>query len=209
MTVEAIAALREPVRRAVYDHVVAAASPVGRNEVAEAVGIGRTLAAHHLEKLVDVGLLEASSTRPGGRARLGVGRPAKLYRRAGDEVAVSLPPRDYRLLAEVLADAVDQAGIEAVVYAAARRRGERAALAVQDPETATRRLGYQPYRDGDTIRLRNCPFAGVAQLHRGLVCGMNLAFLAAAVGGGARLDPRADGCCVAFDAPPPAPNSPG
>jgi predicted ArsR family transcriptional regulator len=202
MTVDAIAALREPVRRAVYDRVAAAPAPVSRNEVADAVGIGRTLAAHHLDKLVEAGLLETSSARVNGRTGPGAGRPAKLYRRAVGEVTVSVPPRDYRLLAEVLAEAADESGIEPAVYAAARRRGEREGRPGEDPETAARRLGYEPYRDGDRIRLRNCPFDAVTRGREGLVCGTNLAFLAAAVGSGARLDPGPDGCCVVFDVPP-------
>ncbi len=80
MSLEAIGALREPVRRAVYEYVVARAEPVSRNEVAEATAIGRTLAAFHLEKLAEAGLLEtAYAPRSGGP---GAGRPAKLYRRS-------------------------------------------------------------------------------------------------------------------------------
>jgi predicted ArsR family transcriptional regulator len=204
VTVDAIAALREPVRRAVYDHVAAADDPIGRNEVAEAVGIGRTLAAHHLDKLVEVGLLETSSARLTGRTGPGAGRPAKLYRRAGGEVTAAVPPRDYRLLAEILADAAEVAGIEPTAYAAARRRGEGDARAGEDPEAAARRLGYHPYRDGDVVRLRNCPFDRVSRAHPGLVCGANLAYMVAAVCPEARLDPRPDGCCVVF---PPSKNN--
>jgi len=101
MSLEAVGALREPVRRAVYEYVAAQAEPVSRNDVAAAVDIGRTLAAFHLDKLAEAGLLEtANAPRPGGP---GAGRPAKLYRRSDSELMVSLPPRDYRLLAAVLA----------------------------------------------------------------------------------------------------------
>ncbi|MFD0823324.1 helix-turn-helix domain-containing protein, partial [Micromonospora zhanjiangensis] len=61
MSMEAIGALREPVRRAVYEYVVGRAEPVSRNEVAEALGLGRTLAAFHLDKLAGAGLLEAAN----------------------------------------------------------------------------------------------------------------------------------------------------
>ena len=104
MSLDAIGALREPVRRAVYEYAAGKAQPVSRNEVAEALGIGRTLAAFHLDKLTEAGLLDASyAPRVGGP---GAGRPAKLYRRGTAEHAVSLPPRECGLLAEVLADAV-------------------------------------------------------------------------------------------------------
>ena len=196
MTVDAIAALREPVRRAVYDHVAGSGGDVGRNEVAEAVGIGRTLAAHHLDKLVEVGLLETSSARLNGRSGPGAGRPAKLYRRAAGEVTAAVPPRDYPLMAAILAEAAEQAGIEPATYAAARRRGKDDARDGEDPESAARRLGYEPYRDGDVVRLRNCPYERLSRAHPGLICGTNLAYLTAAASPDARLDPRPDGCCV-------------
>lgn len=195
MSVEAVGVLREPVRRAVYDFVVAAARPVSRNEVADAVGMGRTLAAFHLDKLAEAGLLDtASAPRVGGP---GAGRPAKLYHRSATEHAVTLPPRDYGLLAEVLAEAVERVGAEPAAYAAARSRGER--LAGGDVLARLVELGYEPYVEADrTIRLRNCPFHAAAQAHPGLVCGLNLALLQGLTGPGARLDPGPAGCCVAI-----------
>ena len=75
---DAIALLADPVRRSAYQAVVdAGMEPVGRDEVAAAVGIGRTLAAFHLDKLVEAGLLEASFARRTGRSGPGAGRPAK------------------------------------------------------------------------------------------------------------------------------------
>ncbi len=160
MSLEAVGALREPVRRAVYDYVAAQPAPVSRNEVAEAVGIGRTLAAFHLDKLAEAGLLDtAYAPRSGGP---GAGRPAKLYRRSDAEHAVTLPPRDYRLLAGVLATAVEHAGVEPAAYAAAREQGAK--LAGGEVLARLEELGYEPFEDEDqTIRLRNCPFHALAQ----------------------------------------------
>jgi predicted ArsR family transcriptional regulator len=197
MSMEAIGALREPVRRAVYEFVAGSGEPVSRNEVAEAVGVGRTLAAFHLDKLADAGLVEtAYAPRRGGP---GAGRPAKLYRRSAAEVAVTLPPRDYRLLAEVLASAVERAGAEPAAYAAARERGAKLAGGAVLPRLEA--LGYEPFEDaGGTIRLRNCPFHASAQAYPGLVCGVNLALIEglAGDGAGARLEPGPTGCCVAI-----------
>jgi predicted ArsR family transcriptional regulator len=198
MSLEAIGALREPVRRAVYEYVVARPEPVSRNEVAEAVGIGRTLAAFHLDKLADAGLLESAyAPRTGGP---GAGRPAKLYRRSAAEHAVTLPPRDYRLLADVLASAVERDGVEPAAYAAAHEQGAKLAGGEVIPRLEV--LGYEPFEDADrTIRLRNCPFHAMAQAHPALVCGLNLALLEGLVGDGGRgvqLDPGPTGCCVAI-----------
>ena len=196
MSFEAFGSLREPVRRAVYEHVAASPQPVSRNAVVEALGIGRTLAAFHLDKLVDSGLLEtAYAPRSGGP---GAGRPAKLYRRSAAEYTLALPPRDYRLLADVLSAAVQQAGVEPAAYAAAREQGER--LAGGEVVERLTALGYEPAEDTDgTVRLRNCPFHAMAQAYPPLVCGLNLALLEGLVGDGgqvARLDPGPAGCCV-------------
>jgi predicted ArsR family transcriptional regulator len=192
----AIAALAEPQRRAVYEHVAAAGAPVSRNAVADALSIGRTLAAHHLDKLAEAGLVEVSFARVNGRSGPGSGRPSKLYRRTATEHELSLPPRDYRTLATVFADAVEEAGIEPVLFEAARRQGARHRDDAVPPEEVLRGLGYEPYADGDVWRLRNCPFDGVARTHAALVCGANLALLEGALGAGVRIDPRPDGCCV-------------
>nr|BFE80012.1 hypothetical protein GCM10020093_026130 [Planobispora longispora] len=77
-----VAALNDPVRRAVYEYVISQGREVGRNEAAEAAGVQRTLAAFHLDKLVEAGLLEAGFKRLGEKTGPGSGRPAKVYRRA-------------------------------------------------------------------------------------------------------------------------------
>jgi predicted ArsR family transcriptional regulator len=200
---QAAALLAEPVRRALYEYVVAAPAEVGRDEAADAVGASRSLTAFHLDKLVDAGLLTASYRRLTGRSGPGAGRPAKLYRRAEGERAVSLPPRDYPSAARLLATVVEDAGLDRELQAAARAAGaEGPALPVE--ELMVQR-GYQPFHDGATVRLRNCPFHRLAEEFPPLVCGMNLALieglLASAADGSewiARMDPRPDTCCVAL-----------
>ena len=196
---DALAVLADPRRRAVYDLVAGAGAAVTRDAVAEALGIGRNLAAHHLDKLAEAGLLDVSFARLGGRSGPGAGRPSKLYRRSAAEHAVSLPPRDYRVLAEVLADAVEEAGVEPALYAAARRAGQRLAgsEAPDLPDEARlRALGYEPFADGAVWRMRNCPFDSVARTHPGAICGANLALLEGVFGARVRIDPRPEGCCV-------------
>ena len=59
---------------------------------------------------------------------------------------------------------------------------------------------------GGAIVLFNCPFDTLAREHTQLVCGMNLAMLAAVTdrvsntGLAARLEPAPDRCCVVLDA---------
>jgi predicted ArsR family transcriptional regulator len=205
----AIGLLLEPVRRALYDYVCASGREVSRNEAAEAAGVQRTLAAFHLDKLVEAGLLEATFRRLGERRGPGAGRPAKLYRRVPAEVAVSVPARDYQAVAHLLAETVERTGADLELYKSARRAGEvagrEAAATATGPvevEGVLAARGYEPYRDGAVLRLRNCPFGSVMRAFPSLVCGMNLALvqgLLTGMGTGqpARMEPAAGRCCVA------------
>ncbi|MGW2280049.1 helix-turn-helix transcriptional regulator [Streptomyces sp. NPDC001770] len=218
--IDAIAMLQDPVRRRLYEYVAAQGREVGRNEAAEAVGVTRTLAAHHLDKLTEAGLLESGSRRLSGRSGPGAGRPAKVYARVRAEFAVSLPARDYRIAAELLAEAAEEAGLDAGLGAAARRRGEAlrgGAAPCGDLEEAARLLaarGYEPHLEGEgaqggpeaatpVVRMRNCPFHAVAERFPPLVCGMNLALLEGLLGADgpvrARMDPRPGECCVVVE----------
>src|SRR6478672_6731759 len=89
------AVLAEPVRRALYEHIAGRDEAVDRDQAAAATGIGRPLAAFHLDRLAAAGLLEVEYHRRSGRSGPGAGRPAKFYRRARGETAISLPPRHY------------------------------------------------------------------------------------------------------------------
>ncbi|MFD8378449.1 helix-turn-helix transcriptional regulator [Streptomyces sp. NPDC059679] len=219
--IDAIAALQDPVRRRLYEYVAAQGREVGRNEAAEAAGVARTLAAHHLDRLAEVGLLESGSRRLSGRSGPGAGRPAKVYTRAQAELSVSLPARDYRTAAELLAEAAEQAGLDAGLCAAARRRGEvlrGSAAPCGGLEEAMEMLaarGYEPHLEGpedakgvsgaaaSVVRMRNCPFHAVAERFPPLVCGMNLALLEGLFGTDgpvrARMDPRPGECCVVVE----------
>src|SRR5919206_5136836 len=124
--ISAIAALNEPIRRALYTYLLERPDPVGRDEAAEAVGITRDLAAFHLDKLLEEGLLDVEYRRISGRSGPGAGRPAKLYRPSGRHVQVSLPERRYDLAARLMAEALEDPGRNpaAAVERAARRFGE-------------------------------------------------------------------------------------
>ncbi|WP_328764898.1 MULTISPECIES: helix-turn-helix domain-containing protein [unclassified Streptomyces] len=226
--IDAIAVLQDPVRRRLYEYVAAQGREVGRNEAAEAAGVARTLAAHHLDRLTEAGLLESGSRRLTGRSGPGAGRPAKVYTRARTERSVSLPARDYRTAAELLAEAAERAGLDAGLCAAARRRGEAlrgSAAPCAGLEEAVEVLtarGYEPHlEDAESthggkgpegeagaavpvVRMRNCPFHAVAERFPPLVCGMNLALLEGLLGTDgpvrARMDARPGECCVVVEA---------
>jgi predicted ArsR family transcriptional regulator len=218
-----LAGLGDPIRRALYHYVVERGVPVSRDEAAHAAGISRPLAAYHLDKLVDDGLLEPRYQRRGGRRGPGAGRPAKHYVRADRPIELSLPTRDYAALAELLARAIEadpsgaaKAALNRAAGALGAEVGAEAAVHTEpdgDPDQALATLrqalaarGYEPYDEPDgTIRLRNCPFDRIAAHHRELVCGANHAMLQALtdqVGGDQPvrtvLDPQPGRCCVAL-----------
>jgi predicted ArsR family transcriptional regulator len=201
----ALSNLVDPVRRHLYEYVTSQSEPVTREEAAAAVGIGRTLAAYHLDKLTESGLIEAGYARPEGRGGPGAGRPAKHYVRADRELSVSVPPRSYLPIASVLAEAVSADTTGAVRTAAARaaRQIGRAAADGSDLDTALRGSGYEPARtkDGDIV-LRNCPFHQLAKGHVDLVCGLNRDLIDGLLEGAGQgkseavLAPQDGRCCV-------------
>jgi predicted ArsR family transcriptional regulator len=216
-----LAGLGDPIRRALYRYVADSGVPVSRDDAARAAGISRPLAAYHLDKLVDDGLLEPRYHWRGGRRGPGAGRPAKHYVRAVGQIELSLPARDYAALAELLAGAVEadpsgaaqdalnraagalggELGAEAASRAAADGHPDEVRAALRQTLAAR---GYEPHDDADgAIRLRNCPFDRIAARHRQLVCGANHAMLQALtdhLGGDppvrAVLDPQPGRCCV-------------
>jgi predicted ArsR family transcriptional regulator len=223
----AIAALNDPGRRRLYELVRDAGHPVSRDEAAEKVGISRSLAAFHLDKLVERELLTFSYARPSGRSGPGAGRPSKLYRPSTAEVEVSIPERHYdaigKLLVEsILADpgAPDRLGVaEQVAGREGRVIGEavRKELRLRPPgaeralTTASAVLqarGYEPYAAEDgSLRLRSCPFHALARHAPELVCRMNRAFIEGIVRGlgnesvEAALEPTEGECCVTLRGP--------
>jgi predicted ArsR family transcriptional regulator len=206
----ALASLGDPLRRALYRAVTGRDGGVGRDEAAAAVGVSRALAAYHLDKLTEAGLLDTRFERRTGRRGPGAGRTAKLYLRSASPVEVALPARDYELMAGLLARAVEadpSGGAGSALDRAARAMGaEVAAERDDDAEVASvlADRGYEPYQDEGVLRLRNCPFGRLAEAHRELVCHANLAFMEGLLDGLGRgglravLEPRPGRCCVAF-----------
>jgi predicted ArsR family transcriptional regulator len=216
--IERIALLRDPVRRALYEHVAEAAAPVSRDAAASAVGTSRSLAAFHLDKLVDEGVLTTTYRRLTGRTGPGAGRPAKLYARSDREISISLPPRDYELAARLLLGALASGGSEQLdrLRHVARQFGVKAGTAARaeggrpsSRRALVRRLlgllmrcGYEPVEEPTALHLRNGPFDALAQQETEVVCGMNLSLLEGVLDGmqatdlEARLEPTPGRCCV-------------
>ncbi|MEU6366711.1 helix-turn-helix domain-containing protein [Streptomyces sp. NPDC046931] len=218
--IDSVSALSEDSRRRMFSFIRRARRAVTRDEAAASVGISRKLAAFHLDKLVDAGLLRARYETPDGIRK--VGRQPKVYEATDAQITVNIPDRRHELLADLLLDAVLTEGADENAAQAALRtaeqRGRRMGETARDetrpgrlgPErgvTACERLldqyGYEPVRETPTrLRLRNCPFHPLAAKAPDLVCGMNQAFLSGFLTGlqvngvQAVLAPEPGECCV-------------
>lgn len=219
-----LSTLADPARQSLYKAVSASDEPITRDAAATAAGISRTLAAYHLDLLVDAGLLGTTFARRDGAGGPGAGRPAKHYYRIQQERNVSVPPRNYELLADLLATAFngDSDGVvHSALLQAADVEGRRFGAerprqpAVPDPDASDgsteeaeqgesdqgqlcellEERGYEPMLESDgSIGLRNCPFHRLSRSHTDLVCGLNHALLSGVLEGRGDDSARAELC---------------
>lgn len=211
-----LSSLDDPVRRRLYQYIASCDDAVARDDAAAATGISRTLAAYHLDKLAQSGILSVSYARPAGRGGPGAGRPAKRYSRTRNELSVSVPPRNYGLLADLLVAAMnnDDAGeaVRAAVAAVARSAGQTSGTE-HGVIGALQASGYEPVLSPDgRIDLRNCPFDRLARRHTELVCGLNLQLIQGMLEGVGEPPQRAvlapcDGRCCVVVQPPERPGA--
>ncbi|HCT80635.1 MAG TPA: transcriptional regulator [Micromonosporaceae bacterium] len=208
--IAALAALDDPIRRAVFDFVARSGVAVSRDVAADAVNVSRRVAAFNLDRLAEQGLLSVEYRRPAGRTGPGAGRPTKFYLRIEGEVAVSIPERHYELagglLAAAVADSINTGTpIEQALERTANEAGQAIGAEAGDVLTALEQLGYEPRQQDQAsgaVALGNCPFHLLAQQHTQLVCGINLHLLRGVAEGAGDdahlvvLDPSPGQCCV-------------
>lgn len=210
-----IGALADETRRGLYAYVVAQPEPVTREAAATALGLPLHKASFHLDRLVEEGVLEVEFRRLSGRTGPGAGRPSKLYRRTEQEFAVSLPPRRYDLVGDILAAAVTGAAggnpLDRSLDDSANREGRAvggSALGLDDAPTLSAvsqvlaGQGYEPRLEPEAVTLHNCPFDNLARRYTELVCGLNRTFVQGVLDGMGRsdatacLEPEPGSCCV-------------
>jgi predicted ArsR family transcriptional regulator len=179
--------------------------PAGRtvDQVAAAVGVHRTVAFQHLERLAALGYLATDRRR-------GVpGKPAKVYHLAEGPVELSQPARLHRQLAGLLATALGRFG--GAGRAAGREVGMdfgrslgRPASGVREALAPLEALGgrYALEPGATTLVARNCVFQEACRQWPEVVCGVHagtLEGLLGAAGHGRRvgpIGPRPDGGCA-------------
>lgn len=226
---EVLSLLNDDIRRRLYRFVRANGEPTTREQAAKGVSISSKLAAFHLDKLVEAGLLDADFETPGGLRRR-VGRAPKRYRPSGLEVSLSLPERRYDMVGEILIDTLRHADAtqrpletaRQVAFGRGRRIGTSRREQLRTGRLGAERtmaearnlldgLGFEPADDPDGLILRNCPFHALAHRDPELVCSLNEAFVAGMLRGlgnttvSADLTPQQGLCCVRLRPPRPSP----
>jgi predicted ArsR family transcriptional regulator len=220
----AVAVLAEPIRQRLYLYLRERHEPVGREEAARHVGVKARIAAFHLDKMAEAGLLEVEYRRLSGRTGPGAGRTAKVYSVSSRSFSVQIPQTRYALAASMMASALSGGGsrpdgAESLADVAATVGGSVGEeIRQQTPTNGARQeavwrkleqLGYEPQveKSGEWT-LRNCIFAELSASHRELVCGMNTAFVAGLVGGARpgslQVERRREAwpaCCVRLTSP--------
>ena len=174
-------------RRAVYRHLMDTPEPVTAAEVAEVFGLHRTVARAHLERMVEVGLVEV-----GLRRRPSGGRPAKIYSPGAERLDVSIPPRRYeplaRLLLKVIARLSDDGQAGQLAREAGHAYGEQLARDLIDGHALNGKrpthgqvvgwletAGYAARLDEATpgvmaLEVSNCVYRELSLEHPDLVC---------------------------------------
>jgi len=187
----------DPTRRGIYRHLRAASEPLSASEVAEVFGVHRTVARAHMEKMMDLGLVESGTRRCSGG-----GRPAKTYVLTEERLEVMLPPRRYERLSRFLLRLIDSAVEPEVAgelaFALGREFGAETAaeIAGDDVEAPVKlapravvtwmdEAGYSVSLDDGAkgvvaVEVHNCVYSELAKdypdivcpFDRGTVCGM-------------------------------------
>ena len=215
----AVALLAEPIRQRLYSYLRERHEPVGREDAARQVGITVKLAAFHLDRMADAGLLDVEDRRLTGKVGPGAGRPAKLYSVSPRSISIVIPQTRYALAASMMATALSDgyAGADGVgrlqevattvgegLGADIRRQVRTDRARRQAVHRQLEQLGYDPQPQGSgTVSLRNCIFSELSVSHRDLVCGMNAAFVRGLLEGASLRSSRVEGrtveapsCCV-------------
>jgi predicted ArsR family transcriptional regulator len=174
----AISALQDPTRRRILLDFFVHQDEWTVDDVAKAVGVHRTVAHRHLERLVALGYLAVGQRR--GKS----GKPAKLYRLTGQQIELSYPVRRFARLAGLLAESVQGQGHKGVKFA--RETGRRyGATLVTKPADSTGAVLQQlaplgaeyTITDHDQVLAQNCIFREACAVAEEIVCELHAGLL--------------------------------
>jgi len=180
---DVLKALGDNTRYAIYLELARATSPRSTAEIAESLELHANTVRPHLERMREVGLLAVHTDTRGS-----VGRPQHRYTLAADAPSLGLEPPAFPVLARMLAELAEAAGIApelttragaeegrllADSYASRRPR----ASCVDAVTNMLTELGFDPAVVTDdrltTIAFAHCPYAELAAAHPEVVCNLH------------------------------------
>lgn len=195
---DVLKALGDNTRYAIYLEVARSPRPLATAEIAETLGLHSNSVRPHLERMREVGLLEVRPALGGG-----VGRPQHLYSLAADAPGLGLEPPVFRLLARLLLQLAQDAGIDGGAAVEVGRSqgglladGHHSRPCVDALVAMLDDLGFDPARIDEettaTVAFTHCPFAELAETNPDLVCSLHRGLLEGF------LDELGDGAMVDF-----------
>lgn len=173
----AISALQDRTRRQILLDFYVHRPQWTVDDVARAVGVHRTVAHAHLERLVALGYLAVGQRR--GKS----GKPAKLYRLAGEQIDLSYPVRRFARLASLLAASLLKEGPEGIRNAKEVGRSYGATLVTRradSPQGVLRQLaslGAEYAWTDHEVLARNCIFREACAVAEDVVCELHAGLL--------------------------------
>jgi predicted ArsR family transcriptional regulator len=178
-----ISALQDPTRRRILLDFYVHQPEWTAAEVAEAVGVHRTVAHGHLERLVALGYLRS------GQRRGTSGKPAKLYQLAGRQIDLSYPVRRFARLSALLAEGIRGVpdGIRAAHEAGRRYGGSLVSRPADSPGSVLGQLislGADYRMAGEEeVLAENCIFRQACEVAEDVVCELHAGILEGAFQG--------------------------
>ena len=183
MELSVLKALADDTRYAVYRELSTSTSALSAQDLADRLGVHANTVRLHLERLREVGLVDAEAAHRGT-----VGRPQHLYFLADGAPGLGFDPPAHALLAGLLGSLAERVGAtttDAVdtghawgVKAAQRTRASSCMRAL---ESELHGLGFEPAvgpgdgtsEGGARIEFLHCPFRELAEAYPELVCNLH------------------------------------
>lgn len=176
-------ALGDETRYAMYRELATSTRPLSAHDLAERLGLHTNTVRLHLDRLREIGLVEAHAAHRGT-----VGRPQHLYSLASGAPSLGFDPAAHVLLAGLLASLAEHLGAgpedaaeigEQWGAERVRRTRSRSCIAVLADELD--QLGFEPEvgpGDGTAegavrVEFLHCPFRELAEAYPELVCNLH------------------------------------
>jgi predicted ArsR family transcriptional regulator len=183
MDLAVLKALADDTRYAVYRELASSTAALSAQDLAELLGVHANTIRLHLERLKDVGLIDAEAIHRGT-----VGRPQHLYFLASGAPGLGFDPPAHALLAGLLAALSERIGAESNdatdtgrAWGVEAGRRTRSKSCLRALESELNRLGFEPaVEPGDgtsegkaRIEFLHCPFRELAEAYPELVCNLH------------------------------------